>query len=100
MIRYENGCFDCGADCTGYCTLKYTKYTILECDMCQCEVDNLYEYKGIQICEDFLMMIHESKSGACDDCECDDTLYHLNGRWLCSFCFLDNFEKVEVKDYE
>lgn len=56
MIKYENECVCCPANmgCLGSsCPKKNVAYFI--CDRCDCEVDELYDCDGEQLCEECLL---------------------------------------------
>lgn len=57
MIKYINECWDCkteGYPCLGkHCPNKDIK--VLICDNCKNEVDFLYKYENIQLCEECLL---------------------------------------------
>lgn len=50
MIGYENQCVDCGFPCK-YEACRYYKVKLLECDNCHDEVDKLYRFGGMELCE-------------------------------------------------
>lgn len=49
MVRYENGCCDCGLPCIGS-SCPYRVEIVLECDRCHDEVDELYEVGSEDLC--------------------------------------------------
>lgn len=50
MIRHESDCVDCGKPCMGTACRHY-RITILECDKCHEEADELYYGEsGKQLC--------------------------------------------------
>lgn len=49
MVRTESGCVDCGLPCL-YSSCPYDRVTVLECDRCHDEVDELYEVDGEDLC--------------------------------------------------
>ena len=51
MIKKENACVDCGLPCMGK-NCPYRNITVLSCDICDNIVDELYEYKTQQLCND------------------------------------------------
>lgn len=53
MVRTESGCVGCGRPCWGT-ACPYYRVTVLECDRCHNEVDELYEVDGEDLCEDCL----------------------------------------------
>lgn len=56
-VRYEDQCCNCsvpGYPCIGNsCPNRHVK--ILECDKCHDEVDKLYIFDGMELCEDCLL---------------------------------------------
>lgn len=59
MVRYENDCIGCneqGLPCWGSrCVLRNVKH--LYCDRCESDVDKLYLYDDMEVCEDCLLAI-------------------------------------------
>lgn len=56
MVKYENHCCDCATPaypCRGSeCPL--TKVPVHYCDKCECEIEEIYEVDGEELCEDCL----------------------------------------------
>lgn len=50
MRREESMCVDCALPCTPDCDYN-GKVTILVCDECGCEVDELYKVDGQELCD-------------------------------------------------
>lgn len=51
MIHYEDMCVSCPKEmgCLGH-SCPYMEVPVLECDKCRCEVEELYELDGEQLC--------------------------------------------------
>lgn len=54
MIKHENGCVSCGLPCIGK-ACQYLDEIVFVCDDCGCEVEDLWEYDGKQLCLDCLL---------------------------------------------
>lgn len=54
MIKKENQCVQCGLHCLGS-ACPYKNVTILVCDCCGEEVEELYHYNGQHYCEECLL---------------------------------------------
>ena len=55
MVKTENRCVDCGLPCKGAsCPNRNVK--VCYCDKCDEEIsfDDIYEYEGMDVCEDCL----------------------------------------------
>ena len=59
MVRYEDDCVGCneqGLPCrSSSCVLRNVKH--LYCDRCKSDVDKLYLYDDMEVCEDCLLEI-------------------------------------------
>lgn len=99
----QNKCNGC-AECV-HCGRKYEERTVLVCDVCGDEAQELYETENGQECEDCIVE-KECKNhkldyeGECNDCgDYCDQLYDYVGMPLCKYCFtealLDDLEKVD-----
>lgn len=53
MVKYESGCVSCGLPCLGS-ACPHNRVTVLVCDRCHDEVDELYEVGSEDLCEDCL----------------------------------------------
>ena len=53
MVKTESGCVSCGLPCL-YTSCPYYQVTVLECDRCHDEVEELYEVDGEDLCEECL----------------------------------------------
>lgn len=56
MIIYESQCVDCtslGLYCMGSACPK-RRVAIAVCDRCECELDEIYDAEGEELCEDCL----------------------------------------------
>lgn len=54
MVRYENECVSCGLPCLGnMCPNRNVKR--LYCDKCGDEAETLYEYDGMELCENCVL---------------------------------------------
>lgn len=56
MVKYENECVSCGFPCIIGC--RYKRVPHYYCDECDSEVDNidaLYKFAGMQICEECVL---------------------------------------------
>lgn len=49
MVKTESGCVDCGLHCLGT-SCPHHRVTVLECDRCHDEVEELYEVDGEDLC--------------------------------------------------
>lgn len=102
MVRYEDACFNCGADCRMSCDLYNKQYILLFCDKCKSEVTELYEYdmhnKDYQLCPDCLLKMLNSSEGTCEECGDEGTLYEVDDRLLCENCALDEFTVLTEED--
>lgn len=56
MIKYENECVGCPPEmgCLGS-ACPYRDVPYLYCDICDEDVDELYEYEGKQVCADCIL---------------------------------------------
>lgn len=52
MVQFENDCVGCPQGC-GFCGANHTPH--FYCDMCDDEVDELFDYDEKQICESCLL---------------------------------------------
>lgn len=105
MVKYEDACFGpCGADCTGYCALKYKTVTILSCDKCDSQVEKLWVYGKKELCSDCLINMLKSTIGNCSCCDTEDEIFDTENGWLCKDCLekqLDDlYEVIKETDYE
>lgn len=57
MVKYENECVFCtahGLNCIGYnCPNRHVKH--LYCDKCKDDVEELYNFEGVQLCKECLL---------------------------------------------
>ena len=54
MVKYEDECVHCGDRCLGNsCPNRHVKH--LQCDECDDEIEELYDFEGIQLCEKCLL---------------------------------------------
>lgn len=64
MIKYENQCCSCatpGYPCLGdSCSL--VNVPVRYCDKCDCELDDIYEVDGEELCEDCLKEMFRGSS--------------------------------------
>lgn len=54
MIKVEDNCVDCGQPCLRESCPNYRRL-VCRCDSCGAEVEDLYEYKDIQLCQNCLL---------------------------------------------
>lgn len=53
MIKIENHCVDCGIHCLGsICPRR--RVEVHYCDKCECELEDIYEVDGEELCEECL----------------------------------------------
>lgn len=53
MLKIENHCVDCGIHCLGdICPNR--RVEVHYCDKCGCELEEIYEVEGEELCEDCL----------------------------------------------
>lgn len=78
MIKYENGCVDCGLPCMGK-TCKHFKIPVYYCDRCNLEIQGaVYEKDGTHLCES--CMIETAKENIEEIFEeCEDEILDLLG---------------------
>lgn len=99
MVTTEDMCFgDCGADCNMHCTLYGRSRTVLICDKCKEETDDLWQFGRKQLCKRCLLDSFAITEGKCDECQCEDTLYDVEGNLLCEDCVTEFFDKVKEDD--
>ena len=65
MIYYENECVGCGLPCK-HDLCPYYKVKHFMCDSCKEEDVKLYEYNGLQICEECLLKEFDIVEGSDD----------------------------------
>lgn len=69
MIKYENGCVDCGLGGCATCRLNHT-YPIYYCDKCGTEIDD-EDYEEAELCEEcYIKTYGENIDGQlkCEEC--------------------------------
>lgn len=93
MRRRVDRCVGC-AECIG-CYRKGSFYTVLVCDYCDNEEEELYRDNGDEVCKECLLYRHTEGEGNCKECGDYETLYD----GMCMQCFLDDQEKVRLDDY-
>jgi len=104
MIKFEDGCVDCGLPCLGN-SCPHHKEVHLFCDFCKTESDKLFKYFDDQYCADCLTevvpLIKQEEFGEaayCDLCGCEDEeLYDFDDKVLCEDCLL---RETLINDYE
>ena len=105
MVHKESDCVGCGFPCN-YSACPHFEITILECDKCGREVDELYlvnypypylEQK--QFCEDCALEFYAADKISCYDCyeEFDsiEDLYEYDGKYYCKECLLKQLLKYK-----
>lgn len=91
MITVEDECVGClpSMGCLGSsCPYRSVEHKI--CDICENEVDTLYNFEGQQVCEDCLTTNAEYNA-ECAYCGClivNEDLYEYEGDVLCYDCLL------------
>lgn len=100
MISERSDCVSCGLPCTSRCAYYGSYSTILTCDSCEDEVDDLYEVDGEQLCEECAKEKFALEL-SCEECGgADDEFYDYDGKILCGCCLLKKLNKVSTEREE